>query len=170
MLAVLTSLPCPRLAPCRFCYTCKDIAKEYQKYDQKPEKYIRTYNGVHRTNGKKFSVDVGYERFLGPELFFNPEIFDDEHPVPLPQLVDECIQACPIDCRCHRSLCSLPCASCCDARPAPSPHLRHEQKKLAVTAPLPSRARCTCEASARDAARVVLPLAVPRPHPKMVSF
>lgn len=44
-------------------------------------------------------VDVGYERFLGPEIFFSPEIFSSEFTVPLPNVVDETIQACPIDTR-----------------------------------------------------------------------
>jgi len=44
-------------------------------------------------------VDVGYERFLGPELFFSPEIFSSEFTDPLPDVVDTTIQACPIDTR-----------------------------------------------------------------------
>jgi len=42
---------------------------------------------------------VGYERFLGPELFFSPEIFSSDWTVPLPDIVDNTIQACPIDTR-----------------------------------------------------------------------
>jgi hypothetical protein len=44
-------------------------------------------------------VDVGYERFLGPEVFFSPEIFDGNFTQSLPALVDATIQACPIDTR-----------------------------------------------------------------------
>ena len=43
--------------------------------------------------------DVGYERFLGPEIFFNPEIFSSDFLTPLPQVVDEAILKCPIDTR-----------------------------------------------------------------------
>lgn len=136
------------------CYTCPDLVKEFAKYDEKPEKYIRKcVNGdvphsaprasrarlgsnrrrssspslncpcsftpplssflllsssfrasarlrcgwcvcfllratmaslpvshPHRYEGRTklkaaWSCDVGYERFLGPEIFFNPEIF-----------------------------------------------------------------------------------------------
>jgi hypothetical protein len=42
---------------------------------------------------------VGYEQFLGPELFFNPEIFSEEWAKPLPDVVDEAILASPIDSR-----------------------------------------------------------------------
>jgi actin-related protein 3 len=42
---------------------------------------------------------VGYERFLGPEIFFNPEIFSSDFTTPLPDVVDESIVKCPIDVR-----------------------------------------------------------------------
>ena len=44
-------------------------------------------------------MDVGYERFLGPEVFFNPEIFSPDFITPLPDVVDEAILKCPIDTR-----------------------------------------------------------------------
>jgi hypothetical protein len=43
--------------------------------------------------------DIGFERFLGPEIFFNPEICDEKFKTPLPVMVDNAIQACPIDAR-----------------------------------------------------------------------
>jgi actin-related protein 3 len=46
-----------------------------------------------------YTVDVGYEAFLGGELFFNPEIYGSESPKPLPQAVDEAILGAPIDTR-----------------------------------------------------------------------
>lgn len=42
---------------------------------------------------------MGYERFLGPEIFFNPEIFSSDFTTPLPDVVDEAIVKCPIDVR-----------------------------------------------------------------------
>lgn len=42
---------------------------------------------------------MGYERFLGPEVFFNPEIFSSDFTTPLPDVVDESIMKCPIDVR-----------------------------------------------------------------------
>ena len=42
---------------------------------------------------------MGYERFLGPEMFFNPEIFSSDFMTPLPDVVDEAIVKCPIDVR-----------------------------------------------------------------------
>jgi len=82
----------------KFSYVAPDIVKEYEKYDKDPTKF-KLYEGTDPVTGKQYTVDVGYERFLGPELFFNPEIFSSQHTIPLPDLVDSTIQACPIDCR-----------------------------------------------------------------------
>jgi len=40
--------------------------------------------------------DVGYERFLAPEMFFHPEFIHGSWTKPLEQVVDECVQQCPI--------------------------------------------------------------------------
>ena len=29
-----------------YSYVCPDLAKEFEKYDQKPDKYFKTYQGV----------------------------------------------------------------------------------------------------------------------------
>jgi actin-related protein 3 len=81
-----------------YCYVAPDLVKEYEKYDKDPSKFV-TEKGVDPTNNRPWSVDVGYERFLGPEIFFSPEIFSSDFTVPLPDVVDRTIQACPIDTR-----------------------------------------------------------------------
>ena len=43
------------------------------RFDQDPNKYIKQYEGVNSITKRGFTVDVGYERFLGPEIFFHPE-------------------------------------------------------------------------------------------------
>jgi len=82
-----------------YSYVCPDIVKEFAKYDQEHSKWIRQYNGTHSVTRQAFSADVGYERFLGPEIFFNPEIFSSDFLTPLPKVVDDTIQTCPIDVR-----------------------------------------------------------------------
>jgi len=82
----------------QYCYVCPDIVKEYQKYDKDPSKF-RQLVGKDKRSGKDYTIDVGYERFLGPELFFSPEIFSSDYKDPLPTVVDDTIQACPIDTR-----------------------------------------------------------------------
>jgi len=81
-----------------YCYVCPDLVKEYQKYDTDPSMF-REYKGKNTKTNVPYTVDVGYERFLGPELFFSPEIFSSDWTVPLPDVVDNTIQACPIDTR-----------------------------------------------------------------------
>jgi hypothetical protein len=64
----------------KYGYVCKDVLKEYKKYDEKvvdangnitQSKKFRNF--VHKTiNGNMVNIDVGYERFLGPEMFFHP--------------------------------------------------------------------------------------------------
>ena len=92
--------------------------KEFGKYDKDPEKYFGVYEGEHSVTGKvgrfaspentsepfpstpqKYKVDVGYERFLAPEIFFNPEIASSDFLTPLPEVVDNVIQTSPIDVR-----------------------------------------------------------------------
>lgn len=82
----------------QWCYVCPDIVKEYKKYDKDPSKF-KAFQCKETRSKKPFTVDVGYERFLGPEIFFSPEIFDSRFTVPLPQMVDEVILGCPLDCR-----------------------------------------------------------------------
>jgi len=83
----------------QFSYVCPDVAKEFAKYDNEPEKWFRAFNTLNSVTKQPYSVDVGYERFLGPEIFFNPEIFSSDFLVPLPTVVDNVIQSCPIDVR-----------------------------------------------------------------------
>lgn len=83
----------------RFCYTCPDIVKEFNKYDTDPTKWIKLYEGENSITKKKFSVDVGYERFLGPEIFFHPEFSNPDFSTSISETVDSAIQNCPIDVR-----------------------------------------------------------------------
>lgn len=53
---------------------CPDIVKEFNKYDSDPGKWMKKFEGVNSVTRQKFAVDVGYERFLGPEIFFHPEV------------------------------------------------------------------------------------------------
>lgn len=53
---------------------CPDIVKEFNKYDTDPSKWIKIYNSVNSITKQPFSVDVGYERFMAPEIFFHPEV------------------------------------------------------------------------------------------------
>lgn len=82
----------------KFCYTCKEMVAEFGKYDNDPKKFEQ-FSGVSPKSKKKWTADVGYERFLGPELFFKPEIFKPQLSQSLSEVVDRAILACPIDTR-----------------------------------------------------------------------
>jgi len=82
-----------------YSYVCQDIVKEFRKYDEEPYKYFQRYDGEHSVTGRKYSVDVGFERFLAPEIFFNPELYSSDFLTPLPEIVDGVIQQSPIDVR-----------------------------------------------------------------------
>jgi len=79
-------------------YVCPDLVKEYKKFDEDPTKF-KKFEWTESKTKKKFIIDVGYERFLGPEIFFNPDIFTSDYTDPLPNLVDKTVQGCPIDTR-----------------------------------------------------------------------
>jgi actin-related protein 3 len=56
---------------------------------------------VHKpsSGGKNIEIDVGYERFLGPEMFFHPEFIHKDWRSPLDEVIDNAIQSCPMDYR-----------------------------------------------------------------------
>ena len=82
-----------------YCYVCPDIAKEFSKFDQDTDKYIKKYTGMNAVSKKNFDIEVGYERFLGPEIFFHPEFANPDFTIPISETVDEVVQNCPIDVR-----------------------------------------------------------------------
>eukprot|EP00294_Goniomonas_avonlea_P008699 CAMPEP_0114563342 /NCGR_PEP_ID=MMETSP0114-20121206/13053_1 /TAXON_ID=31324 /ORGANISM="Goniomonas sp, Strain m" /LENGTH=410 /DNA_ID=CAMNT_0001749171 /DNA_START=23 /DNA_END=1255 /DNA_ORIENTATION=- len=83
----------------QYSYVCPDIVKEFRKYDQEPHRFVKNFEGIVAKTKEKYNVDVGYERFLAPEIFFSPEMYSSDFLTPLPQLIDETIQTCPIDTR-----------------------------------------------------------------------
>eukprot|EP01120_Amphizonella_sp_Union-15-10_P012938 TRINITY_DN58_c0_g1_i1.p1 TRINITY_DN58_c0_g1~~TRINITY_DN58_c0_g1_i1.p1 ORF type:complete len:443 (-),score=94.07 TRINITY_DN58_c0_g1_i1:110-1438(-) len=103
-----------------YSYVSKDIAVEFATYDKRvpfkaepqkaapsgakgsksgPPPSFEQYTGINSVTKQKYVVDVGYERFLAPEIFFNPQIFSSDFLTPLPTVVDAVIQSTPIDVR-----------------------------------------------------------------------
>jgi len=83
----------------QYCYVCPDIQREFLKYDTDGEKWLKIYNGINNITKKPFTVDVGYERFLGPEIFFHPEFVNEKYQTSISETIDGVIQQCPIDVR-----------------------------------------------------------------------
>lgn len=67
----------------RFSYVCPDLVKEFNKYDTDGSKWIKQYTGINSITKKEFTIDVGYERFLGPEIFFHPEVSREKVDLPI---------------------------------------------------------------------------------------
>lgn len=60
-------------------------SQEFGRHDSEPDK-IKQFIGINPKTGAPFTCDVAHERFLGPEIFFNPEIYTSEYTTPLPQV------------------------------------------------------------------------------------
>jgi actin-related protein 3 len=90
-------------------YLCKDIVEEFSKYDEKEydektKSYLlsnkfKKFSGVGKITNKPYTIDVGYEAFLGPEAYFSPEMIDKDWRTPIDELIDNTVQQCPIDYR-----------------------------------------------------------------------
>lgn len=81
-----------------YSYVAPNLAREFAAFDKDPSKFP-TIPIFDASGTKEYQVQVGYERFLAGEAFFNPELISSDHLTPLPNLVDQVIQACPMDCR-----------------------------------------------------------------------
>eukprot|EP00043_Microstomoeca_roanoka_P001376 m.32336 g.32336 ORF g.32336 m.32336 type:complete len:412 (-) comp10780_c0_seq1:693-1928(-) len=83
----------------KYTYVCPDIVKEFERFDKQPEKYFKKYESKNRVTKQPFSVDVGYERFLGPEIFFHPEFANPDFQTSISDTVEQVILGSPIDVR-----------------------------------------------------------------------
>ena len=88
-------------------YLAKDLVEEFGRFDKKQTKdgkiaqssKFKKYDGIGKITKKPYSINVGYELFLGPEAFFSPEIIDKNYKASLDEMIDLTIQQCPIDYR-----------------------------------------------------------------------
>jgi actin-related protein 3 len=88
-------------------YLAKDLIEEFAKFDKKQNKggkleqssKFKKFEGIGKISTKPYSINVGYELFLGPESFFSPEIIDKNWKASLDESIDLTIQQCPIDYR-----------------------------------------------------------------------
>ena len=88
-------------------YLAKDLIEEFAKFDKKKNEggkliqsnKFKKFSGIGKISTKPYSINVGYELFLGPESFFSPEIIDKNWKASLDESIDVTIQQCPIDYR-----------------------------------------------------------------------
>jgi len=84
----------------KYSYICEDgdLILEFGKYDKKHKKgktilskKFKKYEYTSTFDNKDYSVDIGYERFLGPEMFFHPEFIDEKWRTSLDESIDMAI-------------------------------------------------------------------------------
>lgn len=82
----------------QYTYVCPNLAREFATYDKDSTKF-QSMPLFDASTNKHYQVQVGYERFLAAESFFNPELISSDYLTPLPELVDSVIQSCSVDAR-----------------------------------------------------------------------
>jgi len=89
-----------------YSYVSDDPVNEYEKFDERVRKYgvsrpDKCFKAIKTTNhiGHPLNVSLGYEIFMGPEIFFRPQLLDGKWSKGVHQHIDDCIQMCPIDTR-----------------------------------------------------------------------
>ena len=80
----------------RFCKVAKHPSVMFSTFDKDRSKYIKTYTGIASKTNKPFTCEVGYERFLAPEVWFSPELVSSDYTTPISVLIDRAIQLSPI--------------------------------------------------------------------------
>ena len=80
----------------KYGYLTKDLLEEFSKFDKKMVENgkikqsckFKKFEGVGKISKVPFSINIGYEVFLGPESVFYPEIIEEKYQ---PSSLDECI-------------------------------------------------------------------------------
>lgn len=93
----------------KYGYCSPDILKEFSKFDAKEQgkdgswgftkKGVKTINYTTPVLKKQIKLDLGYEMFLGPEVFFHPEFVNKDYRESIDEVVDHSIMMSPIDTR-----------------------------------------------------------------------
>lgn len=93
----------------QYGYVAFELLKEYSEFDKKErdesnEKIRQSsqflvYKGIGKITKKPFSINLGYELFLGPELLLSPRLINIHSKYGLVWVIDNLIQKCPIECR-----------------------------------------------------------------------
>ena len=76
-----------------YCYCCPDIFKQFEKFDKKeknpetgewePYSKLKEKSMVLPISGKRINLRLGYEQFMGPEIFFHPEFVNKDFREPV---------------------------------------------------------------------------------------
>ncbi len=83
----------------KLAYVCTDPVKEFKVFDASHQSLLKKVNWTDPRTGDARDCDVGYEQFLGPEVFFQPSLVSSSVNASLPMVLVDSVQASPIDYR-----------------------------------------------------------------------
>ena len=91
----------------KYGYLTNDLLEEFSKFDKKMVENgkikqsckFKKFEGIGKISKTPFSINIGYEVFLGPESVFSPEIIDLKYKSSLDECIDLVIQNSPINFR-----------------------------------------------------------------------
>jgi actin-related protein 3 len=78
-------------------YVCRDVMEEFKLYDAS-ESLFKKIEWIDPRTKQSRECEIGYERFMAPEVFFRPELVGNGIRS-LPEIVHDSVQASPIDYR-----------------------------------------------------------------------
>lgn len=83
----------------KLAYVCQDPVKELRLFDANASSCFKKISWTDPRSNAARDCEIGYEQFLGPEVFFQPALVSASVTQSLPMIVVDAIQASPIDYR-----------------------------------------------------------------------
>jgi len=83
----------------KLAYVCSDPIRELKLFDSSKNTLFKRISWTDPRTNLQRECDIGYEQFLGPEMFFQPSLVSSTVNSSLPMIVAEAVQASPIDYR-----------------------------------------------------------------------
>jgi hypothetical protein len=83
----------------KLAYVCSDPIRELKLFDSSKNTLFKRISWTDPRKNLQRECDIGYEQFLGPEMFFQPSLVSATVNSSLPMIVAEAVQASPIDYR-----------------------------------------------------------------------
>ena len=83
----------------KLAYVCADPVRELKLFDASNHTLFKKISWTDPRTNLQRECEIGYEQFLGPEMFFQPSLVSNTVNVSLPMIVAESVQAAPIDYR-----------------------------------------------------------------------
>jgi actin-related protein 3 len=83
----------------KLAYVSQNPMREFKIYDASPSAMFKRINWTDPRSNLSKDCDIGYEQFLGPEVFFQPSLVSSTVKHSLPMILVDSVQTSPIDYR-----------------------------------------------------------------------